>query len=235
MERAMKDLFLPQPFLRAFPSPDTVFTAPVARYARHLHPLLSIELSAVDPDLSGWIHLVSPIEPCDGYLGDNGRAAWGPYLQPNWIGFLLTHEHRYELLGDFRFFGLENAACEEGARTELEEFYPLQNKSFEERKAAFEKTGQVCLKMMGSGELRPVAALSHLGGTAPVGNMTWMRVPGYAFSYTDDDAAPRTQDGRLFKFIAAVPGWRYRDFGADSILLFYDPVDRVALQTFVFT
>ena len=104
----LRDLLLPQPFLKPFPRPETVFADPVVRYERHLHPLLSIELGVVDPKLSGWIHLVSPIEPCDGYLGDSGKEYWGPFLQPNCIAFRLKSEDRYELLGDFRFFGIEN-------------------------------------------------------------------------------------------------------------------------------
>ncbi len=232
----MPDIVLPQPFLRAFPEPETVFADPVARYERHLNPLVSIELSSVDPDLSGWIHLVSPIEPCDGYLGDSGKEFWGPYLQPNWIGFRLTSEHRYELLGDFRFFAIENTEGAEsyrGARDELEEFYNKQHASFAKHKQAFEETGQVC-RISPWGDPNPVAVLSRLGGEAPVGNMTWKNVPDCAFTYSDPETAPRTRDGRLFKFVAAVPGWHYRDSGADEIILYYDPDERVALQTFVF-
>lgn len=44
-----------------------------------------------------------------------------------------------------------------------------------------------------------------------------------------------TRDGRSYRFIAAVPGWHYRASGADSILLYYDPVERIVLKTFVFT
>ena len=47
-----------------------------------------------------------------------------------------------------------------------------------------------------------------------------------------EDAFPLTEDGRPFRFVAAVPGWNYRDGGADQIPLFYDPQTRVALQTF---
>jgi Leucine-rich repeat (LRR) protein len=227
----------PQPFVRPFPKPEAVFAAPVERYARHLHPLVSIDLAVVDPALSGWIHLVSPIEPCDGYLGDSGREHWGPYLQPNWIGFRLTSEHRYELLGDFRFFGVENTGGEEsysGAVEELQEFYEEMHASFAEHKAAYLENGQVC-RIRKSGSPRRVAVLSNLGGEAPMANMTWSKVPGAAFSYSDTDRAPRTADGRLYKFIAAVPGRNYRSSGADLILLFYDPVERIALQTFVFT
>lgn len=233
----MKELFLPQPFLRAFPAPETVFAKPVDRYARHLNALVSIDLAAVDPSLAGWIHLVSPIEPCNGYLGMNGKEHWGPYLQANWIGFRLDAADRYELLGDFRFFGVENTDGQEdyrGARKELEEFYDLQHASFELHKKVFADKGQVSQIRTAGGPIE-VAVVSQLGGRAPVMNLIWEDVPAAAFTYSDDDAAPRTLDGRLYKFIAAVPGWHYRNYGADAILLYYDPVERIALQTFVFT
>lgn len=226
-----------EPFLRPFPEPEAVFVAPVERHARHLHPLVSIDLSAVDPALSGWIHLVSPIEPCDGYLGDSGREHWGSYLQPNWIGFRLTPDHRYQLLGDFGFFAIENFGGKEsyrGAVEELEKFYEDMHASYAEHKAAYRNDGQVC-RIDSLGRPKRAAALSHLGGVAPVGNMIWSELPGVAFTYSDADRAPRTADGRLYKFIAAVPGWNYRSSGADRILLYYDPVERIALQTFVFT
>jgi len=229
----MQDLFLPQPFLKAFPRPETVFADPIARYERLLNPFVSIGLSAIDPELSGWIHLVGPIEPYDGCLGDFDEKYWGPFLRRNWIAFRVTAEDRYQLLGDFRSFEIE-AAEAEGEQGHLEEFYDQQHCSFSAHKAAFAKTGQVC-RVSPRTEPMPAAALSHLGGIAPVANMIWEDAPASAFTYSDADAAPRTSDGRLYRFIAAVPGWHYRDAGADSILLYYDPVERIALETFVFT
>ncbi|MBD0690397.1 hypothetical protein [Streptomyces sp. CBMA123] len=35
-----------------------------------------------------------------------------------------------------------------------------------------------------------------------------------------------------FRFVAAVPGYHYRRGGADWILLFFEPVERLALLTF---
>lgn len=239
----MRDLMLPQPFLKPFPVPEEVFVDPVERYARHLHPLVSIELSAAYPDLSGLIHLVSPIEPYEGYLGDSGEQAWGPYLQPNWIGFRLTQDHRFQLLGDFKFFALENTGSPDplpGESRSLRKYYEEQHASFEAHKAEFHKTGQVC-RVDGKYEPRPVAALTELGGVAETGNMTWQDVPNAAFTYqvvsVDGafDNAPRALDGRLYRFIATVPGWHYRESGADSILLYYDPVERIVLETFIFT
>src|ERR1700733_11491514 len=122
----VQDLFLPQPFLKAFPRPETAFADPIARYERLLNPFVSIELSAIDPELSGWIHLVGPIEPYDGYIGDTDKRYCGPFLQRNWIAFRVTAEDRYQLPGDFRFFEIE-AAKAEGEQSDLEEFYDQQH------------------------------------------------------------------------------------------------------------
>ncbi|OAF07521.1 hypothetical protein AXW67_30350 [Bradyrhizobium neotropicale] len=229
----VQDTFLPQPFLKAFPEPEAVFVEPVARYQRLLNPLVSIQLSAIDPSLSGWLHLVSPIEPYEGYVGEMGEAYWGPYLQSNWIGFRVGSDDRYKLLGDFRFFEVE-AAEAEGEKGHLRDHYDEQHASFAACKAAFAKSGQICRVFRGR-EPIPVPALSQLGGDAPVGNMEWQDVPGAAFTYACGDTSPMTRDGRPYRFIAAVPGWNYRSSGADNILLYYDPVERIVLQTFDFT
>lgn len=157
----------------------------------------------------------------------------GTYLQSNWIGFGVGADDRYKLLGDFRFFEVE-AAEAEGEKGRLQDHYDKQHASFAACRAAFAKSGQVCRVLPGR-EPAPVAVLSQLGGDAPVGNMEWEDVPGAAFTYSYGDTAPMTRDGRPYRFIAAVPGWRYRNSGADSILLYYDPVERIVLETFDFS
>ena len=44
----VEDVVAPQPGLKAYPSDADVFAEPAAAPARHLHPLVSIDLSAVD-------------------------------------------------------------------------------------------------------------------------------------------------------------------------------------------
>ena len=220
--------------LQPFPDPEDVFSGDVTRHAKHLNPLASIDASLADKGLKGRLHIVSSIEPCDGYLGDSGREYWGGFLQPNWIGFRVTDDQRYELAGDFRFFAIENIDGEEsylGAREELKEFYDRQHRSYTEKKGLFAKTRDT--SHIDDAKHRPLKPLSALGGLAPAGNMTWIDLENSSFSYSDRDAAPRTKDGRLFTFIASARGWDYREFGADEILLYYDPVDRIALQSFV--
>ena len=50
----------------------------------------------------------------------------------------------------------------------------------------------------------------------------------------DDDTGiwPISRGGNRFWFVAEVPGYFYRHSGADSILLFFEPVERLALLMF---
>ncbi|MEY9842182.1 hypothetical protein [Streptacidiphilus sp. EB103A] len=54
----------------------------------------------------------------------------------------------------------------------------------------------------------------------------------FPVDYDGDRAWPIGPAGRRFEFVAAVPGWHYRSSGADWIMLFFEPVDRLALLTF---
>ncbi|QVN20136.1 hypothetical protein [Burkholderia pyrrocinia] len=54
----IEDVVTPQPGLKVYPSDADVFAEPAAALARHLHPLVSIDLSAVDPSWQDWIHLL---------------------------------------------------------------------------------------------------------------------------------------------------------------------------------
>jgi hypothetical protein len=100
------------PFLKPFPNVSDVFDEPVALHGRHLHPLVSVDLSVINSSWSGWIHLVSPIEPYSGCVGEYTTPFHNEYLQENWIAFRLKN-NRYSLLGDFRYFLLENPHNEE--------------------------------------------------------------------------------------------------------------------------
>ena len=51
--------------------------------------------------------MINPLEPSDGLLAQSADEFWGPWLQPNWIGFRLTDSGKYELLADPNFFEIE--------------------------------------------------------------------------------------------------------------------------------
>ncbi len=240
----LKDVEYPQPYLRLFPSPDTVFVEPVKRYYDNLLPLVSIDLSVLDNSLSGWLPVVCPLETADGYPGEHGKEYWGAYLQPNWIGFRLTEDGKYELLGDFRYFALEDEDGEElyeGSKDEIREHSEELRESYEERKSEFESSGEF------EGE-----AVSRIGGLSTAENLPEVMLSKASFSYAepmnddddfddenyDEDAydggVPKTSDGRDYLFVAAVDPTLYMDSGPESVVVFYDPVERIVLHSFVF-
>ncbi|MNC83546.1 hypothetical protein D3C75_1375630 [compost metagenome] len=43
---------------------------------------------------------------------------------------------------------------------------------------------------------------------------------------------PRSPAGRLFHHVASVPAHHYQSWGADLIMMFYEPVEQLVLFTF---
>jgi hypothetical protein len=226
--------------LRVYPEPAEVFVADQIELAEHLHPLVSIELSAVDPAWHGRIHLLSPVEPVAGYLGDHTEAFHSPLQRSNWLGFAVEDD-RYRLLGDRRYFARVTTAEElpdpwPGFRAELDEHCASEQRSYAAHRDAFRRDG-VLLMRDDDGALRSdgpnaMALLEQLGGE-PDSDGNWVQPDLFDLEDDDEDGVrPVSPAGNPFRFVASVPGWHYRGTGADSILLFFEPVERLALLTF---
>ncbi|WP_419688031.1 hypothetical protein ACN22W_28545 [Burkholderia theae] len=235
----IEGIVTPQPGLKVYPPDADVFAEPAAALARHLHPLVSIDLSAVDPSWHGWVHLLSPVEPYDGLVGQSTTAYHNAYLRANWIGFRLDGNSRYTLLGDPRYFYLENPPGERDARyrQQLEQHYAEQQASIEAARLRFAEHGRLySANRFAPAERdfsreKPCNLVDQLGGTVGWGN--WSGTADFPVDDSDpDDIRPIGPDGARFRFVAGVTGWEYRAMGADWILLFYEPVNRVALLTF---
>lgn len=98
------------PGLTPFPAVADVFAEPVEKYARHFLPLVTIDLAMLDDAWSGPIHLVAPCEPYEGQMGEWSAGEFDTaMLKPDWLAFKLNAEGKYELLGDWRYFMLEQA------------------------------------------------------------------------------------------------------------------------------
>lgn len=88
-------------FLYPFPDPKDVFVPDQAELSQHLHPLFVINLYAVNPEWSGYLFMLSPLEPDEHHLvGDatEDTLYHSKMLQTNWIGFKLENG-RYRLMG----------------------------------------------------------------------------------------------------------------------------------------
>jgi hypothetical protein len=180
------------------------------------------------------------VEPSSGLVGEHTRQFASDLVRENWIGFALEGD-RYRLLGDPRFFLLEaGREANPEPYDELVEHYESEEASIELRRAHFRATGELgwfdgAEKLVtGHGDL---ASVEQLGGDAPAGN--WVDTTDFPVLLEDDEldedyerAWPLSPSGNRFQHVASVPGWHYRSSGADSILLFFEPVERLALLTF---
>lgn len=226
-----------QPFLRIYPPDEQVFAAPVARHRQHLMPLVSVDLSAVNPGWQGWLHVVNPYEPHDGMVGDLTGEYHHGYAQRNWLAFRVDEHNRYHWLGDWRYFLLEcdlNACDGELAwrrdfQQELARHYEKTEQVYQARKAQF--LANACLPCPWSDE--PFTLVEQLGGTAAFDNWCCQGLHEVVpVNVADrDDVYPMTPDGERFQFICSVDASHYGDYGA-LIQLFYHPGQRIALQTF---
>ncbi len=233
-----------EPYLKVYPPDDQVFAEPVERYARHILPLLSIDLSVINSSWEGWIHLVNTVEPEDEMVGKATQPFHNYYLRENWVGFHLNDQGRYELLGDFRYFQLENPPGTlpehyPGDRQEMEEHYAKQHAGFAQARERFAQHG-VFYSQCRVGynpnldywrQQSPSTLITQLGGAIAAGEWAY----GFPFPLDEsdeDNVRPLTPEGVPFHFIASVSGWDYCPSGADQIVLFYEPNSRTALVTF---
>ena len=215
------------PFMTPFPDVEDVFDGDIDAHARHLQPLLSVDLDAIDPGWSGKIHFVTPKEPYSGLVGEHTAKFHEYYTRENWIAFRVSGD-RYTFMGDFRYFFLED-----GEDEEMEEHYHRVEKSLGKTRSFFEKHN--ILNPWGQTD-NPCEWFEEMGGKPGYGN--WSDITDFPVEMeegNDEDGDyvwPLTEDGRRFAYIGCVAGYAYRQGGANGILLFYDPVEKIALITF---
>jgi hypothetical protein len=252
----IEDIKTPQPYLTVFPDAKDVFAEPVEKYATLLNPFISIDLSAVNPAWAGKIHLVSPVEPVEGFIGQYTQDFHNDFLKTNWIAFKLNADNKYELMGDFNYFEHENNHLKElhkEFQKEFDEHYAKNQKGFAEAKENYAKYGALYDKYGGETLAEkqayydePSNLLDQLGGNTGWANWTvdcedfGVKLNAeYYLQYTDTDAVyPIGPNGNRFYFIASVPAWHYitnGHGGADAIVLFYEPIERIAWLTFDYT
>jgi hypothetical protein len=236
-----------QPYLTVFPDANDVFAEPVAQYAKHIIPLISIDLAAVNPAWHGKIHVVCPVEPCEGYLGEYTQAFHNDYLKTNWIGFRLNTENKYELLGDFKFFLLENTDAEvpyPHIRDELAIHYRVMQESCNLAKQCFKQYDGLFQVFRFNSKYKtlnlsietprkePLYLIHQLGGNAPDGNWVENNEGVTVMGKDTDDIYPVTPDGKRFYFVAYVDTSCYLHPGGGWILLFFEPETSTVLLTF---
>ncbi len=214
------------------PFPKNVFTDDQQWLYDHLLPLLSVDLGILRPELSGTVvHVLCPVEPYEGYIGDGTESFHNAFTAPNWFALQLTDDNRYRFLGKEGYFQSPSDPDKQKHATQMKE-------SYAKARTYFEKHGRLaCYSMYGKGEARETNWLDNLGGIFWGGNWTnGAEVPS-AFVLIDELDKPieLTYQGNPFFPVADVAGYNYCASGADSILLFYEPKSRTVLFTFDWT
>lgn len=214
--------------MTAFPEPETVFAADEQWLAQHLLPLLSFDLGDVCEVWRGTVvHMLAPVEPEEGCIGQETTAFHNEYAATNWFALRLDAQNRYHFLGDPRYFARDTTQPESNA------FYADILQSYARNKALFRATGKIpygeFLEALGGGfcdsnwtETQPIPAAFEL----TVGNPT---------DGDPNNGIRITLNGKPLYNIAWVSAYQYVCYGADTIMLFYEPESRTVLFTFDWT
>jgi hypothetical protein len=224
------DIDTVHPWMRPFPALEDVFET-VTDDIRELYlPIISIEARNVDPSWTGLLHVVMPVEPCEGGLGEYSSEQYeNHYCRHNLIGFQRTAIGRYAPLADPLFFAINCARKNRGAflrgeanaRTEmhyLKQFYAQVHDSFAKARAKFSETGQLLTVLD-----KPEVWFWQLGGQASP--LALQEFPANQ---------PLTPDGRQFRFVGCLNAHAFRRHAADGYFMFYDPESEIVWFSLVF-
>jgi hypothetical protein len=199
------------------PFPDDVFVEDQPWIADHLLPLLSIDLGLLRPEFAGTVvHMLQPVGPVDGYIGDGTTEFHNDFTAPNWFALQLTDENRYRFLGQEEYF--EPYDDEYAAR--------VKKRQAQVRAYAKEHGRLADFPRHRKGQASEQNWLDILGGDFWAGN--WITEdPPPAFDLVEDEENERielTYQGKPFFPVACANGL--------TILMFYEPESRTVLFTF---
>ena len=231
---AIKNITTTQPYLTLLPDHEVVFAPSSLFLAQHLLPLISIDLSAINPAWQGKIHLLNPIEPYECYIGSDTTEFSDAFANENWFIMQLNQQNQYEWLANKRYFALENPDCEADLKTHHKEMY----EDYLQLKQRFAETGKVIsTSRIEYQNDSATTLLDQLGGECGGGNWTYPIDEHFDLRYINADRDDQEvhiydRDSKRYYFIAAVAGWEYCSHGADWILMYYQPETRRVLYTF---
>ena len=199
------------------PFPEHVFVDDQPWLADHVWPLLSIDLGLLRPELAGTVvHMLQPVGPIDGYIGDGTAEFHNEFTGPNWFALRLTEDNRYRFLGREEYFEPYDAA-------HAADFQEYQGKVL----AYAKEHGRLAdFPRHRNGQADRSNWLDILGGDFWAGN--WLtEAPPPAFELVEDEENDRielTYQGKPFFPVACAR--------ALTILMFYEPDSRTVLFTF---
>ena len=247
-------------YFRPFPDAADVFSRAVDEHAEYLLPVASVSLSHLSPDWAGKVHFIIPVEPVGGYgvLGERSSAYHNFLCRSNWLGYALRGD-RCELACDFRYFHklyYTEHPPEGNYRDELNEMpdhYDRVRSRFAAAARHFKRYGWLysdpdnwdpSAPEPEPGNIMRVSLFRNLGGASYDSNWSSAYSEGFPISrypdkfedrgqfYDSDRVVPQTDDGRDFVYVGEIEMWNYIGHTNGSLLLFYDPVQQIALTTF---
>lgn len=233
----LEDITTPEPYLTLLPENESIFAPSSAFLAKHLLPLLSIDLSEVNPEWQGKVHLVNPIEPYECYIGSETTAFANEYANENWFIMQLNQQDQYEWLGRKEYFALENPDCDADLKQHSQEMHD----DYLKVKQRLKETGKIISSSSVEYQSEsPTTLLDQLGGEVDGGNWTHPIDQHFDLKYVNENTDDQEihifdHEGQRYYFIAGVAGWEYCSHGADWILMFYQPETRRVLYTFDWT
>lgn len=233
----LEDITIAQPYLTLLPENEAVFAPESAFLAKHLLPLVSIDLSVINSDWQGKVHLINPIEPYECYIGSETTEFADEFANENWFILQLDEKNHYKWLGNPNYFQLENPDCDD----ELKQHSQQMHQDYLKVKARFKETGKITSSS--SIEYKsntPTTLLDQLGGEVDCGNWCSPIDQFFDLKIINEDTDEQEvhvydREGKRYYFIAGVAGWEYYCHGADWIMMFYQPETKRVLFTFDWT
>lgn len=233
--------------LYPFPDPETVFVADQADLLEHLQPFFGIDLSVVNPEWSGYLTMLGPLEPTEhSFVGQATEdTPWHSILlHTNWIGFKVE-EGRYRLMGDPRYFFLHEGNEQlgdpyEDARANVLAHYADQKSAYESVRKLYHESGRLfhpaqLAERVPLYDVERMTFIEQIGGAAD-----YSKFPNSSLSLAYERSKkngitagyPVSPAGHPFHHVASVPAHHYQSSGADLIMMFYEPVEQLVLFTF---
>lgn len=233
-------------YLSPFPNLDNIFVAHQSWLKDHFLPLISIDLGMLKPEWQGQIvHIINPFEPEDGVIGNATHEFHNEFTGENWLAFKLTDDNRYEFLGNEGYF-LRSPIHDyqvdkyfQNYITQAIEYHQKQHEFFKQHGFIAHLENPKYEEKWNKHNL-----LDDLGGGFGYGN--WVgcceipsafvqNVQENAPENTPNDGIAISYQGKPFYYIGSVAGYYYCNWGANSIIVMYEPISKIVLFTFDWT
>ncbi|MFN0254140.1 enolase [Pedobacter ureilyticus] len=221
------------------PFPEDIFVTEQPWLSNYLLPLISVDLGLLRNDLAGTVvHVLNPTEPAEGIIGEQTTNFHNEFCAENWIALELTPDNKYRFLGNENYF-LSAPIHKDDVDEDFTEHIKTIHENYQKVKSKY----QLKKQLLPWQDDNPQYFLDRLSGEMWYGNWTNTSPIPPAFEMNIDeegddlsnDGISISYKGNEFIYVAEVSGYNYCGSGADSILMFYEPINRIVLFTYDWT